>query len=231
MATTKQLFHLEETDAEIEAEEQALAEKNGQLGNRKVLEDAQAKLEAVKNRLAGLKAEQRNAEAEVEDITSKINAADEQLYGGKITNPKELSSLQHEVGTFKEKRDHLETGALEIIDRVEAAEKAMAAGTAAFGKLEAEWQQRQKELVVEIKQHKGRLKELNETREQQAGEINAEALALYENIRRSKKPAVARVEQGICRSCRISLSASELQRARAGQPIPCGSCGRILYVS
>jgi len=39
------------------------------------------------------------------------------------------------------------------------------------------------------------------------------------------------VEQGICRACRISLSANILQKARSGQPVQCGSCGRILFIS
>ena len=50
-------------------------------------------------------------------------------------------------------------------------------------------------------------------------------------VSRQKKPAVARVEQGICQACRISLSASGLQHARSGQPVQCGTCGRILYIS
>ena len=167
----------------------------------------------------------------MDDILSRIATAEGQLYGGKITNPKELSSLQHEVGTMKDKSDQLENKALEIIDRVEAAEESVAAANGELKKLEEEWQRQQKQLAADIAQLKSQLADLKQKRQQLSEEIESSAVALYEKIRQQKKPPVAKVEQGICRVCRISLSASELQRARSGQPIQCGSCGRILFIS
>ena len=40
----------------------------------------------------------------------------------------------------------------------------------------------------------------------------------------------ARVEQGICRGCRISLPTTDLQQARSGKLVQCSSCGRILFL-
>ncbi|MDI6814491.1 MAG: hypothetical protein QMC90_00160 [Dehalococcoidales bacterium] len=37
--------------------------------------------------------------------------------------------------------------------------------------------------------------------------------------------AVAKVEQGLCRGCRISLSTAKLQQARSGSLVQCSSCG------
>ena len=166
----------------------------------------------------------------MDDLLSKIAAAEEQLYGGKITNPKELSSLQHEVNTMKEKSDQLENTALEIIDRVEAAENSVAAATVEFQSLEDKWHHQQQQLSKDIEQLNSRLSDLKQQRQQLSVEIESQAVKLYENIRQNKRPPVAKVEQGICRVCRISLSASELQRARSGQPVQCGSCGRILFL-
>ena len=136
MPITKQLYQLQEFDLEIEAEEQTLEQKTGQLGDRQTLDIAQDKLNTQKQLLEELRRQQHDAEWEVDDISSKITAAEEQLYGGKITNPKELSSLQQEVNTFKTKSDQLETKALEIIDQVEVAEKELADATSDFKKLE-----------------------------------------------------------------------------------------------
>ena len=231
MAVTKQLYELQELDTEIEHEEQALSQKSSQLGDRQVLDDAQSQLATEQQQLTELKHLHRDAEAEVDDLLSKIAGIEGQLYSGNITNPKELSNLQHEVTTLKARGDDLENKALEIIDRVEAAEKSVATATTDYQNLEAEWNRQQQQLSDDIERLKTSLVDLKQKRQQLAGQIEPPAVSLYERIRRQKKQAVAKVEQGICRACRISLSASAMQKARSGQPVQCGTCGRILFIS
>jgi predicted nucleic acid-binding Zn-ribbon protein len=231
MAEAKQLYELQELDTEIEQEELSLAQKTALLGDRKVLDNTENRVAAEKQDLETLKHSHREAEAEVDDLLSKISEVEGQLYGGKITNPKELSNLQHESTTLKAKSEELENNTLEIIDRVEEAEKRLATTTADFHRLEEEWQQEQKQLAADIDKLQAELADLKLKREQLSAQIEPPALALYERIRQQKKQAVVKVEQGICRACRISLSASILQKARSGQPVQCGSCGRIVFIS
>jgi uncharacterized protein len=231
MAVTRQLYQLQELDTRIEQEEQALALKTGQLGKREALDDALNSLTSAQQHLKELNHQRREAESELDDVLSKISAAEQQLYGGRITNSKELSSLQHEVNTMKSRSDQLETKALEVIDQVEEAEKSVAALTRAYQKLEDEWRLQQEQLADEIAQLKTSLADLTQKRQQLVEQIDASAITLYDRIRQQKKQAVAKVEQGICRACRISLSVSVLQKARSGQPVQCGTCGRILFIS
>jgi predicted nucleic acid-binding Zn-ribbon protein len=231
MPVTKQLYELQEIDTEIENTRQTLELKKGQVGKRDELDAVQNKLAADKQAMEELKHKRRDAEAELDDITSKIKVVEEQLYGGKITNPKELSNLQHEVNTLKGLSDQQETRALEAIESAEAAEKALASATDNSHKLEEEWQQQQKQLKTDIESLDKTLADLTEKRRLLVSQIEPPVVDLYEKVRKQKKQAVAKVEQGICRACRISLSASVLQKARAGQPVLCGTCGRILFIS
>ena len=231
MAITRQLYQLQELDTRIEQEEQALALKTVQLGKREALDAAQNRLTSGQQHLKELSHQRRDAESELDDVLSKISAAEQQLYGGRITNPKELSSLQHEVNTMKSHSDQLETKALEIIDQVEVAEKSVTALSHEYQNLEDEWRLQQKQLSEDIEQLKTSLADLKQKRRQLIEQIDSSAFNLYEKIRQQKKQAVAKVEQGICYACHISLSASALQKARSGQPVLCGSCGRILFIS
>jgi predicted nucleic acid-binding Zn-ribbon protein len=231
MAITKQLYELQELDSDIEHTQQTLDLKTGQIGKRDVLDAAIAHLTAEQKSLEEINHQRREAENKLDDIASKISKAESELYGGKVTNSKELSGLQHEINTLKNLNDQLETKALEIIDKFETAEKTIAAETADYQKLETEWQQQQQQLTTDIDLLKKTLADLKEKRNQLAAQIESSAVNLYESIRRQKKQAVAKVEQGICRACRISISASILQKARSGQPVQCGTCGRILFIS
>ena len=231
MPITKQLYELQELDIDIEHTHQTIDLKTAQLGKRDVLDIAQNHLSSEQKNLEELKHQRREAEAELDDALSKISAAEQQLYSGKITNPKELSNLQHEVNTLKSMSDKLETKALEIIESAEDTEKNLAASTADFKKLEAEWQQQQKQLAADMELLNKTLADLTEKRRLLTAQIEPPAVTLYEKVRQQKKQAVAKVEQGICRACQISLSVNILQKARSGQPVQCGSCGRILFIS
>ncbi len=230
MGVAKQLYQLQELDQEIEADEQALSQKASLLGQNQAILQLQAKLAEEQKRLEELKHQQHSAEWEIDDIESKIKAAEEQLYSGRITNPKELASLHHEVDLLKKQRDQLETDALEIIERVEQAEASLATTSNELKQLENEWHSQQQQLSAEIADLQGRLADLKQQRQRLSGTIDPQALECYERIRKQKRQPVARVEQGICRGCRISLPFSELQRARSGHLVQCSSCGRILFL-
>jgi predicted nucleic acid-binding Zn-ribbon protein len=231
MGITRQLYQLQEYDIEIEKAEQSLAVKNGQLGNRETLDAAGARLAAAQKKLEELKHQRHEAEWQVDDLLSKIKTTEGQLYGGKITNPKELANLQHEINTLKSRNDELQDKALGIIELVDDEESSLAAVSSEYQTTEEAWHREQKQLAGEIEQLQASLADLKQERAQLASQIGPPAIDLYEKIRQQKKQAVAKVEQGICRACRISLSASALQRARSGQPVQCDTCGRILFIS
>ncbi|MFQ5997640.1 MAG: zinc ribbon domain-containing protein [Dehalococcoidales bacterium] len=230
MSVAKQLYQLQEVDLEIESNEQTLQRLNSQLGENRVLVETQTRLTSEQRRLDELKHQQHSAEWEIDDLVSKITTTEEQLYSGRIKNPKELTNLQHEVELLKAKRDQLENRALEIMGQVELAEANVATTGSEFNKLEAEWHRQQQQLSVEIEALKSKLSVLGQKRQLISGEIEPQAVAVYDKLRKQKGQAVAKVEQGICRGCRISLPSSELQQVRSGNLVQCSSCGRILFL-
>jgi len=230
MTVAKQLYRLQEVDLEIESGERALKEVKSQLGESQAVIKTQKQLELEQKRLEGLSRQQRSAEWEIDDISTKLAAAEEQLFSGRVKNPKELTNLQHEVETFKSHRDQLEEKALEIIDKVEQSEDSVAKIKSELAKLTAEWQRQQKQLNEEMESLKATLADLKGKRQRLVGEIDSEAFEFYQSLRKGKGIAVARVEQGICRGCRISLPTTDLQQARSGNLVQCSSCGRILFL-
>lgn len=231
MGVAEQIYQLQEIDLEIESDESQISQKVSQLGESETIINLRNKLTSGQKCLDDLSHQQHSAEWEIDDLTGKITTAEGQLYSGRITSPKELSSLQQEIKSFKVKRDQYETKALEIIDQVELAETDVAATGNEIKKLEGEWHNWQQQLSAEIEQLKGKLSELKQRRQLFTNSIDPQAVDRYEHIRKQKGQAVAKVEQGICRGCRISLSSSELQQARGGNLTQCGNCGRILFLS
>jgi len=230
MSVARQLYQLQEIDLEIADEERKLEQAVSQLGKDDVIVAAQEKLKAARKNLEELQHQQRSLEWEIGDLASKMKAVDDQLYSGRINNPKELSNLQHEVELLKAKRAGVETKDLEIMDQVESVEVGMATLSHELEATTTEWQREQEQMRKEKAALEDSLSDLRQKRGAMTAEIDPKVLTLYEQLRKNKKWAVARVEQGICRGCRISLPTSELQQVRSSALVQCGSCSRILYL-
>ncbi len=231
MTVAKQLYQLQEVDLELGSTEQALKQIASQLGESKEVVRTRDRLESENQRLEELKHRQHSLEWEVDDIATKLTAIEEKLYGGSIGNPKELTNLQHEVDGLKLRRSQLEDKTLDIMDQVEQTTASVAIISGELKTLEDDWQSRQQQLSAEMERLKATLSDLEHKRQLLSAEIAPEVIELYHRLRKRKGTAVAKVEQGICQGCRISLPATELQRARSGSLTQCGSCESILFLA
>jgi len=231
MGVAKQLYQLQEVDLELESNERALQQVTSQLGESQEVVRARNKLASERQRLEELKRQQHSLEWEIDDIATKLTAAEDKLYSGSIGSPKELANLQHEVDGLKTRRSKLEDEALDIMEQVELATASVATISSQLKTVEAEWQSQQQQLSADMEQLKAVLSNLKHKRQTLSAEIAPGATELYHELKEKRGTAVAKVEQGICRGCRISLSATELQRARSGSLMQCSSCGRILFLA
>jgi len=231
MSIAKQLYQLQEVELEIESNEQALKQITSQLGENQAVVMVQTKLAQEQQRLEELRRQQHSAEWEIDDITTKLGTIEEELYSGRIRSPKELTSLQHEVEGLKAKRDQLEDKALEIMDQVEHVEASVATISGELKTVEAEWQSQQQKLSTDMERLKTILADLKQKQQLHLAKIDHQAVEFYCELKKQKGQAVAKVEQGICRGCRISLPTAELQRARSGNLVHCSSCGRLLFLA
>ena len=231
MSIARDLYQLQEVDTALEANLQAQKKVSAQIEESELVLKAKAKLDEELKNLERLAAQQKSTEWEIDDLTDKIKDTEKKLYGGKIFNSKELGSLQQETDELKKRRSGLEDKSLGLMDELEALRKAIDFSKEELAKLQAQWQAQQKQFVVELMQLKAAQAVHETNRQQIAALIDAEALAIYQELRKRKGLAVAKVEQGICQGCRITLPNTDLQRAKGGGVVRCSSCGRIIFLA
>ena len=230
MSVVKQLYQLQEVDLEIESNEQTLAQIASQLGESQAVVKARTELKSKQQHLEELGQQQHSAEWEIEDLVNKLSTAEGKLYSGRIKDPKELTNLQHEVEGLRGRRSQLEDKALEIMDQVEISTASVTTLTNELKTLEAEWHSQQQQLSTDMERLKAALSNLKNKRQLLSAEIDPETVEFYQALKKQKGQAVAKVEQGVCRGCRILLPTTELQRARGDSLVQCSSCGRILFL-
>ena len=234
MTRISDLFDLQEIDLEIDARRAAISEAESLLGES---EEAEAAAVAVIEREAEvqeLHKKLKAAEWEVEDLTNKIKPLEKKLYGGSVRIPKELASIEEDIRSLQARKRVLEDKELDVMSRLEEAERALAAAKHEHATLVAGWEAEQRRLRQERETLTAQIAELENKRAAQRSRIDGEALTLYDALRaKHQGRGVAKVERGTCGGCRISLPMSLLQRARSGSDVivQCSSCERILYVS
>jgi len=231
MSVARQLHQLQQVDLELESNDKAQSNIVSQLGDSQEVATIRSKIDTAQQRLEELQRQQHSLEWEIDDLSAKLTATEQKLYGGRITNPKELANLQREATELRERRNHLEDKDLEIMDRVELATTTASSLGADLKKLETEWQSQQKQLSADLENLKTAHSDLTARRQLLSAEIEPRVIEVYRRLRKQKGTAIARVEQGTCRGCQIALPTTELQQARSGSLVHCSSCGRILFLA
>ena len=233
MNKAKQLYELQEVDLDIAHKTESLAQVKNTLGKDDDLVAARSALDTAKKHLADLEHQQKTSEWELSELGSKISVVEKKLYGGSVKNPRELTPFQQDMEILKAQRAEREDKLLALMMDVDSLQQDVGLKKGDFEKIEREWRENQQKLSNQQAELETELAQLKQKKDMLASQIDSASLDLYEEMRRAKQgQAVAKVVQGRCQGCRISLSVSDQQKARMAQELAqCSNCGRILYLS
>lgn len=181
---------------------------------------------------ADLARDQARADADVEQVRERSRKDQELLDSGSIGDPKQLQNLQHELQSLARRQSDLEDIELEIMERVEGAQAAVAL----LAGQHAEATAQEEELAARVGALVADIDAQRQTvivdRRELAARIPADLLALYEKIRADHGGVgAAHLHRGQCGGCRLQLPPNELERLRAiesDEVVRCEECRRIL---
>lgn len=191
---------------------------------------------AVDGQLLKVGMESNRLEGELQALEDKIGREEAKLYGGEVSNPKELSALQSEIAMLKRRKEPLEEHVLEqmvLRDESIAEKQRLESETADLQREASALRERIASAEDDIDR---RLAAESARWDEIVPQIPGEVLELYSSLREQRKGVGAgALENGICSACREALSAMEVDRikqaARAGEVnFRCEHCRRILVV-
>jgi len=233
MTTARQLFDLQELDLAMDEHTARVSSIDHELSDRSHLVALAAEIEARKNPLAELRTVRASQELEAEAIREKLREEEAKLYGGSITNVRELEALEKETAALKEQLQALDEQLIEAIGSIDEIQGQLQSYEEELTQSEAKKEKDQVDLTAEKGRLDGVIAELTDRRPGMTANLQQIELSRYDKLRLSKGGiAIAKVERGLCRGCRMALPTHQLQRARAGrETVLCSTCGRILFVS
>ena len=155
---------------------------------------------------------------EAETQRERSARLDEQLYGGTVTNPRDLESLEKEASHARELLEQRDAELLNLSAQAEEAQSKKDSLEKEFADKNLAWEKRQAELESDIKRCTGERDAVVGQRAELAATLDPVSVQRYEGLRKAKKGlAVARVERGLCQACWMALPTAQQQQVRSGR--------------
>jgi predicted nucleic acid-binding Zn-ribbon protein len=193
------------------------------------LRDEIATLEA---REGDMKREQAKADADVEQVRSRIARDRVRLDAGQVSSPRELENLQSEIESLLRRQSDLEDVELDVMERLEAAQGRLKEAGAERATISTDVDAVTARRDVALAD----IAELSGTATQRRATVVADEPAdlvdLYEKLRAQHGGVgAAALRRGQCQGCHLSLNTVDLNAIRAAgadDVLRCEECRRIL---
>lgn len=196
-----------------------------------------AELEALEKELAQVGGEAKALSGELADLelaqqsaAAKVKKIEQDLYGGKIVNPREVEAFQKDIASIKRQAAESEGRMVELMDLVPPAKAAAAAVEGKIAKTKAALAEHRKGAMELKKKLEEEFKRLAQARPDALKGIDAGLLAKYEAIRAKQGTGMAQVVKGTsCSGCGNVLPTRTLEAVKIDRVVTCEQCHRILY--
>ncbi len=229
MTIAQSLLSLQGTDQSLAIRRREYREVQTELDSEGGLPELRESCDKTRVRELEAKVETARLESDLAVLKDEVAELETRLYGGAITNVRELTAIETEHSSARRNLAQVEEA---IAPAQVAAEHARQQFTDLIADLEAKekaWKTRKIELRSEKTEKGTAFNEMLQIRNDEAAQIPDDHLARYTRLFRSNRGiAIVRVDRGVCQGCAVRLPVGELTRLRAADgPIPC-SCGRAL---
>lgn len=232
MPNIRQLYDLQQIDAELSGQVDHLAKIENELLNDHNGGVISEELSVTNSTIEKLQLEQKSTRDETDTTKEKIGQYEEKMYSGDVVNVRELEGMQKEVELLNSSVKEHEEKLSKLLTSIETAESTKKDLDNNRALVDKEHEQRLQDLTSEQETVTKQISTLSTHRKRKAKLINPDDLVSYEKVRTQRGGvAVSSVQRGLCGVCKMSLPTHKLQRARSRREIvPCDSCGRILYI-
>lgn len=229
--------------AEVDAKLATFAHQLDNIAERSERAEVATQQDDLARRVAELEAElttteneQGAREAKVAELEARITADEERLYGGSITSAKDAEAVTHEIETLKLMLSEAEEGVLELMVQADPINEQLADIKAQRAALDERADELDAAIDARVEALEAHIAEADAERAKVAANVDAAALATYEQLRArlAPNPAVGTLDAARCTACGLSLptaEASMIANASDDEEHHCSECGALLVPS
>lgn len=178
-----------------------------------------------------LSRDQRKSEQDVEQVRTRRERDQSRMDQGLVTNPKDLERMTHELASLERRITELEDVELEIMARLEDAQRDLASLESELAEIDAELEAATINRDRNAEEITADLAAVEAERAALVADVTPELLAVYEKVREKQGSGAALLRARRCEGCQISLDAAALAviaKAAVDDVVRCEECSRVL---
>lgn len=169
-----------------------------------------------------VKVEQRGNARELEEYVQKRKSTQKMIDEG--TAP-DYAAAERQLARCTEIVDQLETAALELMEREDAARTTLAAATEALATATKSLAEARAALAERDAPIRAELTALLPKRDEALAQLHLDLRAPYAELRRKKKRALVNTVDGVCQSCQMRVPANKVNEVALGKALHvCPGC-------
>ncbi len=230
MLQSRALYQVQELELDIIKRTKRIKSINVLLEDDEELKKQQETFTSKEERLDECQKSVKEMEHQIALVVDKRQVSETRLYGGEVTNTKEMQDMQMEIEALMRRQTQLDEQLLQLmIER----DRAAADFEEKQGKLEAtsaEYEALQKELLTEKRALKKSVDALMADRRAAIEQVPEQVIKIYHGMRsaKSNRP-VSILKDNACMVCGIEQNHIVITAINRGeQLVRCNNCGRIL---
>ena len=202
MSAALGLYRLQQVDSQMDQIHGRLKAIQETLQNDGELRAAMEAFSVSENEFKTAERAFKSTGADVEKQRIKIEQAESSLYGGKVSNPKELQDLQLDVASLKKHLVTLENIELEAMGALENAEQATQTAKSQLERVQADKSIQYNDLTKEGNALQKEIERLDSERKAVISGIPQPSVLTYDSLRKQKRGvAIATVSDSACAGC------------------------------
>jgi predicted nucleic acid-binding Zn-ribbon protein len=179
-----------------------------------------------------LTAEQKRADADVEQVKARRVRDQGMLDSGAVSDPKALERMLGEMDSLKRRIGSLEDVEIEVMERLETAQQGLDERMAELAAIDEERAGLETSRTAKAADIEAELRQVTDERKVAASGLPEDLVALYEKLRVQKGgTGAAELRAKQCGGCRLTLDASilgDIARRPSDEVVRCEECSRIL---
>jgi len=229
----KLLWNLQELDLSIIDLQNKIAEMPFESGIKETTARLKELEEIHAGEEKGLDEDRKNfrkLEMKTQKIAEDRSELADSLYGGKVTNVKELEQMQRKVDLLDAEKKKLEDEMLVLMESIENREEKLEETAEKIKDCRRELEEKEKALENKLQELNKELAGLETERKRLAEQIDEKLMTKYEYLaEKYGGMALAAVTNDICGGCRVFISSAQRGHLyNPGAMVYCENCGRLL---
>lgn len=227
----KPLYELQQLDLQLAKAQKAKASLDDGSSKKQQVESARAEVEKADKLLHEATSEMHDKDLNLKSVEEKQKSFRDKLYGGTVSNPKELDNMEKEVEMLGRQKDKLEERILELLDMVEERKTILASAQAASKQQEDEYAAYMQKLRDDGAALDARIRALSADREKTLPSVDPALFKRYTSMKaHAGGVVVAKLEDGHCSACHTQMTSGFVRTVQADKELnTCDNCGRMLY--